>query len=76
MNSEQEEKFETAISVIANVLKKDKMMYLSWQSTIAMLIYDECVIYKKKNKKKTLSNVDLHTCANAGAMNFLNLLIK
>ena len=53
-------------------LRKDKELFFSWQSSIAMGFIDEYYRNKKKHKNKN----DIHFIANNAAKNFLNMLIK
>lgn len=52
-------------------LKKDKDLFYSYQSNIAMAFYDE---YRRVGNN--LSHKKVHEVANQAAINFLNLLIK
>ena len=53
-------------------LRKDKGLYYSYQSGIAMAFMDEYLKCKKKYKNRN----DIHRISNQAAKNFLNLLIK
>ena len=64
--------FVNAFKVFAKELRKDKELYYSYQSNIAMAFNDEV---RRKNHKY-LSNEKLHEVSNTAAKNFLNLLIR
>ena len=64
-----------AIEVLIKALKKDKSKgsyYYSWQSNIAMAMYDEIV----DNPAKYMDENNWDEICNAGAKRFLNLLLS
>lgn len=66
----------TIITELREALKSDPGLYESWQANIAMCQLDAIDHYKRSRNKAVLNRTELHTCANNGAQNFLNLLIS
>jgi hypothetical protein len=61
--------FKQAYDVFAKTLKEDKGLYYSYQSNIAMCIYDAIT-------REGYRFPDFHTLVNKGACAFLDLLIE
>lgn len=64
-----------ALKQVRATLKKDPEMFYGWQANIAMAIYDE-MERSRKAKGRSLNRKELHSAANAGAITFLQRLIK
>ena len=82
-NIRKEMQLKQAIEVLCNALREDTTegsYYHSWVCNIAMAIKDEVSRNMKKKyesgKSPYFSRQDSHECANQGAKNFLDLLIK
>ena len=65
-----------AVKILIKELRRDKELYYSWQSNIAMAFKDKYYWYKKKKNKRWLNVQDIHEIANESAKNFLNILIR
>ena len=61
---------------IRELIKKDKDLFIGYQSNIAMSFKDSVSQYQKKKNKKYLSKEDLHIIANKAAKHFLKYWIK
>jgi len=71
-----ESKVKKAIDTLCKALKNDDGLYEAYKANIAMAIYDDVRRWKDQHKKKSIPLYAIHECANQGACNFLNLLIK
>lgn len=60
--------YQQAIDRFCEELRKDDDLFYSYQSNIAMPIYDELIKLKRKNKK------EYHEACNKGAIEFLRRL--
>ena len=65
-----------AVDHLIKELNNDPSYRISWQSSIAMSVYDSAYQYKKKTGKRYLTLVDIHTIANDAANNFISQLSK
>jgi len=69
-------KLEKSLAVFEKSLQEHSDYFETWKANIAMSFVDAVDNYKRKTKKKRLSRVDIHTCANKAAENFLWMFIK
>ena len=64
-------KLSRAVATLADALRNDTEFFFAYQSNIAMAFFDASIKYKSRDGRKKI-----HSIANAGAINFLNLFIR
>lgn len=66
------------LKVVTEAIDKDRELFYSYQSNIAMAVYDTFIKFRKSKarNKQYLSELEIAKLSNEAAFNFLNQLVK